>query len=363
MKKKLGKISIIMPVYNAEKYLPDVLRNLTEQTYTNLQIIVVDDGSTDKSRDIIESFMQKDKRVCLIASENRGPSSARNIGLEHTDGEYIRFIDADDSLPEDSMEKLIAPYIENQEIDLVIGNYKCIEEKNFYTGESSKKGKKSEKEFAEMFVKHVKSFYYGVPWNKLYKRDIIERYQIRFDENLIWCEDFLFNLEYYKHSKYVYVVHDEKGVYEYCIRDTGITENLSEWSKEELRRIDDLRFESARVYFSKYGLDDFCCLEWKYSGLYYKLSNIVHKQNGKTLQERYKEFYLLLSNKDVFRYIIFMEEDSGLAMWKLLKSTVKNRHYRFTFGLFVMKEYIAECVNSRIPFFRKIIKDKIPKFL
>ena len=103
------KISIIIPVYNAESYIADILEELIKQTYSNLQIIAVDDGSTDKSRDIIESFMQKDKRVCLIASENRGPSSARNIGLEHADGEYIRFIDADDRLPEDSMEKLITP--------------------------------------------------------------------------------------------------------------------------------------------------------------------------------------------------------------------------------------------------------------
>lgn len=357
------KISIIIPVYNAENYISDILEDLIHQTYDNIQIIVVDDGSTDKSLNIIKEFLQLDERICLISSDNRGPSSARNIGLKSADGEYIRFIDADDRVPVKSMENMIAPFLVDKEVDLSIGNYVCTEEKNFYTGDSTKIGKKTENEFARMFVKNVKSFYYGVPWNKLYKREIIEKNHIRFDEKLIWCEDFLFNIEYYKQCRYVYVVDVKEGVYEYFVRESGITSMLSEWEKKELKRIDELRLESVLQYFSKFDLQDFCKLEWKYTGLYYKLSKFAHKQSDKTLNERYQDFYGLLSNKDVYRYICFMKEDSNLAVWKLLKFAIEKKQYRTTFIIFVLKEYIAGYLNPKIPFLRKRIKSKIPKFL
>lgn len=357
------KISVIIPVFNAEKYLSDVLQDLIAQTYDNLQIIVVDDGSTDGSRKIVEKFIQQEDRISLIISENGGPSKARNLGLEYAVGEYIRFIDADDRIPVSSMEKLIKPYNEDEEVDLTIGNYVCMAEKNYYTGDPLKAGKKSEKEFAQMFVRNVKSFYYGVPWNKLYKREIIEKNHIRFDEKLIWCEDFLFNIEYYKQCRYFYVVDVIDGVYEYFVRESGITAKLSEWEEKELKRIDELRLENVLQYFTKFGLQDFCKLEWKYTGLYYKLSKSAHKQSDKSFNERYQDFYGLLSNKDVYRYVCYMKEDSNLAIWKLLKYAIEKKQYRITFVAFALKERIAGYINPKIPFLRKRIKSKIPKFL
>lgn len=363
MEKKLSKISIIIPVYNAEKYLPDVLKDLIEQTYSNLQIIAVDDGSTDNSREIIERFMLQDKRVSLVASENRGPSSARNLGLEHADGEFIRFIDADDRIPLDSMENLILPYCNDEDIDLVIGNYICTAEKNYYTGDPLKNGKKNDKEFAKLFVRHVKSFYYGVPWNKLYRKDIIDRCKLRFDEKLKWCEDFLFNIDYYRQCKFIYFVNSTKGVYEYFVRESGITVKLSDWSQMELKRIDKLRYENALDYFLVYNLDDACRLEWRYSGLYYKLSKLAHGKKDKTLKERYKDFSALLSEEEVYRYICFIQSDSNLAIWRFLKHSIEKRHYQQAFWAFVIKEHIAGYINSKIPFLRKRIKSNIPKFL
>lgn len=363
MEDKISKISIIIPVYNAEQYLANVLKDLIEQTYENLQIIVVDDGSTDNSRDIIESFKQKDKRVCLISSTNRGPSSARNLGLEYADGEFIRFIDADDRIPLDSMENLIMPYIKDKDVDLVIGNYICTAEKNYYTGGLLEYEKQNDKEFAERFVKQVKTFYYGVPWNKLYRRDIINRYKIQFDESIRWCEDFLFNLEYYKQCRYISFVNCVQGVYEYYIRENGITVNLSEWSKSELRKIDELRYKKSLEYFAVYDLDEICRLVWHYSGLYYKLSQVAHKKRGRSFKERYEEFSVLLCSTDVYRYICIVQSDTNLVIWRFLKRVIEKKHFFLAFLVFVIKEYIAECMHSKAPFLRKYVKDKIPKFL
>lgn len=363
MEDKKNKISIIIPVYNAEKYLPYVLQDLTEQTYRNLQIIAVDDGSNDKSKDIIESFKQKDKRICLISSMNKGPSSARNLGLSYADGEFIRFIDADDRIPSDSMENLIEPYIKDEDVDLVIGNYICKAEKNYYTGELLEYEKTNNKEFAERFVKQVKTFYYGVPWNKLYRRDIINRYKIQFDENIRWCEDFLFNLEYYKQCRYISFVNCVQGVYEYYIRENGITVNLSDWSKLELSKIDELRYKKSLEYFAVYDLDEICRLVWHYSGLYYKLSQLAHKQKGRRFKERYEDFSELLRKTDVYQYICFVQSDTKLGIWRFLKRIIEKKHFFLAFLMFVIKEYIAEYVHSKAPFLRKFVKDKIPKFL
>lgn len=361
--KRLSKISIIIPVFNAEKYIQDVLSDLIKQTYSNIQIIVVDDGSTDGSRKIVESFMVTDKRICLVISENRGPSSARNLGIEYAEGEFVRFIDSDDRIPIDSMENLVMPFLKDQEVDLVIGNYICTAEKNYYTGETIREEKKTAEEFAKMFVSQVKSFYFGVPWNKLYKKEIFDRNHIRFDEKIRWCEDFLFNIEYYKSCNNIYFVNKKQGVYNYFEREGGITVKLSDWSQTEINRIDKLRYEKALEYFDKYGLKDICSLEWCYSGLYYKLSKLAQIEKGKTLKGTYQDFYGLLSEERVYRYICIVNDDTKLAIWRFLKKSIEKKKYRRAFFLFVIKEFIATLINSKIPFLKKKIKANIPKFL
>lgn len=102
-----GKVSIIIPVYNMEKYLEECLDSVTNQTYRNLQIILVNDGSKDKSLEIMKEYAKKDNRIICISQENAGPGMARNKGLEYAEGKYISFIDGDDTVTPDFIEKLI----------------------------------------------------------------------------------------------------------------------------------------------------------------------------------------------------------------------------------------------------------------
>ena len=101
------KISIIVPVYNLEKYLPRCLNSVCNQTYKNLEIILVDDGSTDKSSDICDNWAKKDSRIIVIHKKNGGVSSARNAGIKKATGEYIHFVDGDDWLELNCYEKIV----------------------------------------------------------------------------------------------------------------------------------------------------------------------------------------------------------------------------------------------------------------
>ena len=105
--KKMQKISVIIPVYNVEKFLPQCLNSIIHQTYKNLEIIIVDDGSTDHSCDIYEKFAKHDKRIKIIKQKNKGVSAARNNGLSHATGDYVHFMDSDDYIDLDYYEKMI----------------------------------------------------------------------------------------------------------------------------------------------------------------------------------------------------------------------------------------------------------------
>ena len=110
-------ISVIVPVYNVEEYLEECLESIKNQTYTNIEVILVNDGSTDGSREICERFCQKDSRFKLINQENQGQSVARNRGVKESAGEFIMFVDSDDVIKKNVLEVLL-PYMKT-EVDIV----------------------------------------------------------------------------------------------------------------------------------------------------------------------------------------------------------------------------------------------------
>lgn len=124
MKKKDSKISIIIPVYNRESYIEETLESVLKQTYKELEVIVVDDGSTDESYKIIKQFAQKDPRVVYIYQKNNGVSSARNKGLDHATGQYIMFLDSDDLWDDNTLLKCIDKVKQYPDLDLVYFGYK-----------------------------------------------------------------------------------------------------------------------------------------------------------------------------------------------------------------------------------------------
>jgi glycosyltransferase involved in cell wall biosynthesis len=196
-------VSIIVPVYNAEKALKRCIDSILNQEYEDFELIAVDDGSKDESPAILDAYAAKDPRVTVIHKKNSGVSSTRNLALDQAKGKYIQFLDADDWIPDNST-KMLVREAEDKNVDLVVGDFFRVVGKNV-----SRKGSIVSNDiltlpqFAELMMESPSDFYYGVLWNKLYRNDIIQEYGVRMDEELSWCEDFIFNLEYLLHVKTV----------------------------------------------------------------------------------------------------------------------------------------------------------------
>lgn len=200
------KVSIIVPVYNAEKVISRCVDSILEQEYTDFELLLIDDGSTDSSGKICDKYAKEDTRVRVIHKENGGVSAARNLALEEARGTYLQFLDADDWITPNAT-KLFVETAEQYQCDMVIADfYRVAGERVSHKGAIEKDGVLSREEFAEEMMENPADFYYGVLWNKLYRRDIIETYNLRMDARISWCEDFMFNLEYIRHCEVFYAL-------------------------------------------------------------------------------------------------------------------------------------------------------------
>lgn len=194
-------ISIIVPVYNAEKYLEECLASIARQAFLDFECILIDDGSEDKSGSICDTWSLKDKRFHVVHQENSGVSSARNKGIEIAKGEYIAFVDSDDWLESDYLQTLYNR-IDSDKSDLSILGI-C---RDFPQGNSKRYSYKScsfplDCEHVEEFVGLVDSLILYSPYVKLYCKDIIRNNSISFDESVSYGEDLLFNFQYLRHVR------------------------------------------------------------------------------------------------------------------------------------------------------------------
>lgn len=197
----MPKVSIIIPVYNASKTIERCISSVIYQDYKDFEIIAVDDGSKDKTSKILDDLAKLDKRLKVIHKKNEGVSKARNVGIEASSGKYIQFIDADDYLPKNST-KILVRSMEDSKVDMVIGNFYRVVKDNVAVKSSISTNKiLTLQQYAEEMMESPSDFYYGVLWNKLYKASIIKKNNLKMDESLSFCEDFIFNMEYLIHCK------------------------------------------------------------------------------------------------------------------------------------------------------------------
>ncbi|MCI6647431.1 MAG: glycosyltransferase [Oscillospiraceae bacterium] len=194
-------VSIIVPVYNAETTLRHCVDSILSQEFTDFELLLVDDGSQDSSGSICEEYAGRDARVRVIHQENSGVSAARNNALDRARGEYLQFLDSDDWITPDATRLLVRTAREHQ-CDLVIADfYRVIGARVSPKGDIEDDGVLTREEYAAHMMENPADFYYGVLWNKLYRRDIVEEHHLRMDPEVSWCEDFLFNLEYILHAE------------------------------------------------------------------------------------------------------------------------------------------------------------------
>lgn len=192
-------LSIILPVYNTQNYLSRCIKSIISQNYKDWELIIVNDGSTDKSPIICEEFASNDKRIKVINKSNGGVSSARNIGLDNSKGEWVYFCDSDDKLSgENSLKDLVSLTSGSQLA--VEGLMDADEQGNIIGSEeetSTFKGWLTKKEYVSRFFDKKRSLdYQGFLPTKLFQREIIEKSHLRFDTNIKFAEDMLFVTEY-----------------------------------------------------------------------------------------------------------------------------------------------------------------------
>ena len=216
-------ISILMPVYNSEKFLLETVQAVINQSYIDWELILVDDGSTDNSKEICTKLMNDDKRIKYIFQENLGVSHTRNVALENAQGKYIVFVDSDDLIHKDYL-KLLVNSMNKYNTDLSVCNF--IERKISNTGKVEDINRefcpKEVMEMAEMkdyIMDFGNSGLLNPLWNKIYKNQIIKENNITFDEKVETGEDFIFNLQYFRKVKKISFIKD--SLYYYIRRNNN----------------------------------------------------------------------------------------------------------------------------------------------
>ena len=206
-------VSIIVPVYNGEKTIERCLRSIQNQSYSNIEVLVVNDGSSDHTDRIIKKYAQRDSRFRYIEKENSGVSDSRNVAMEQAKGDYFQFVDGDDWLVKQATEEFVNTAL-TFGCDMVISDFYRVCGRRIYTKGHIDAGPViTRMKYAEYMMEAPANFYYGVLWNKFFRADIIRTFALKCSLQLDWCEDFQFNLEYLQYVGKVGVI--RKPLYYY----------------------------------------------------------------------------------------------------------------------------------------------------
>lgn len=218
MESKIEKplITIIVPFYNGERYLEECINSILDQDYSNIEIILVDDGSKDNSKKIAQNFMAKDNRVKLISQNNSGVSIARNNGINNSKGDYICFIDVDDYISKDYISYFYS-LIEKSNAEIAITPMP----RKFNSSSKISEKLQTSDDIVENWTgikAATEMLYYNIviaPWNKMISKKLIDEYNIRFNPKLSFGEGFNFSVDCFQRAKKVVV--GNRKVYNYRV--------------------------------------------------------------------------------------------------------------------------------------------------
>ena len=285
----MGTVSIVVPVFNVSEYLDRGLESLTGQTYRDIEIIVVDDGSTDGSGAKCDSWARTDNRVKVIHQSNKGLSGARNTGLDAAKGEFILFVDSDDYTNREYVAKLYDSVRLNKS-DIAICNYSFVNEAgteidndnySCYTSNTSLDGTDA------LLLFENKSYrtFFDVVWNKIFKRELFDG--VRFPEGVSVVEDITVMPILYHKAGRVSVIPDR--LYNYVYRE----ESLSHAKRTEQEDLD-IRIpmmEQRLTFYREWGIKEICLLHITHMYSMYRKRNGNHAERMKCLQKEFRRVY------------------------------------------------------------------------
>lgn len=213
-------VSVIVPVHNAQNTLEACIGSILTQSWKNLEVLAVDDGSTDRSLAVLQKMAEDDPRLRVLSQPNGGVASARNLAIGLAKGEYLQFADSDDALLAEATERM-ARAMAQPECDMVIAPYvEVVGKIRTPRGFIREDGLLTQRGFLDALTAYPNSFFYAVLWNKLYRRDIIREHGILCDSALRWGEDFAFNTLYYRYLRGVATL--AEPVYAYARNPRGL---------------------------------------------------------------------------------------------------------------------------------------------
>ena len=308
--KGLPLVSVMVPVYNCEKYISRCLNSIINQTYRNLEIIIIDDGSTDKSGKIADEYSEKDCRIHVIHQENSGLASSRNRALAEAKGEYLMFIDADDYLHLHMIDSLYND-IRNNEADMAIGSYLEGGENEFphiklsaasdcYFGKDK---------FKELFGSKKISFICA--WGRLYSRNLFDN--LKYPDGKIHEDEYL---AHYLLDRAKKITYTQTPFYYYFKEKNG--KNSITQSSFSMKRLDCIAaLEDRLEFFKNYGDNTFLSMmyddflkrfQYYYYGVHYQFPD--KKELACELFDKYKKIFnegkALLNPVKRFRYALFL---------------------------------------------------------
>lgn len=310
----MPKISIIVPVYKVEKYLRRCLDSIVNQTFTDWECILVDDGSPDNSGKICDEYAEKDRRFRVFHQVNTGVSAARNKGLDEARGEWISFVDSDDWIEDNALESLTEKM---SDYHLIIGGIMHVQ------GSSTIEQRFTSQNinltfFINLLFVSSNYGYLGYLFPKLYDSKIIQRNNLRFNEKIYYNEDRLFLLQYVLNCKKIFF--EDKILYNYFMRDdSAMGKKKNSFSEKMITEL--IAYDAMLNLLSKYNYN--CYLNCGINAFYDAciLESNCDEQNYKIINQYKKRFYSIAKKtNDVI---------TRLKMYKAnFSSFIKRRLYK-----------------------------------
>lgn len=334
------KISVIVPIYNVEKYLPQCIESILCQTLKEIEIILVIDGSPDNSKEIACNYAKKDKRIKVINKKNGGLSDARNYGINNACGEYISFIDSDDWIDEKMLEDMYNAAILNDRAEVVVAGeiieyvnekYTVVEnfDKSFTATNTAEKSQ-------AVFIMCEKGLF-NIVWNKIYKREFIEQNKFTFIIDAMPAEDVMFNVPIFVKLNSLVLL--DSSYYHYMKRDleTYVTKYSPKIYNVFLKKFNHFQF-----LFSNLSLDEEKHISWLNNTYISGLSDCVINmyRKGSKLNFREKRKFL----EEVVISDAYVKE-------RLIDYTTKNLYQRIFKLLFSINNSLLMLITYDILFF------------
>ena len=249
------KLSVIIPVYNVESFLEQCLESISRQTFTNFEVWLIDDGSTDSSGEICQKYIKQDSRFLYKRQQNSGVSAARNLGLSYATGDWIAFVDSDDYLKPDCFSRFFKEIERQKDLEAIAINAIFINEEgklhDLQRPQLHGCTLKNNKEISELLLTPGYEHFFFCVWGILYRRDIIQKFALHFHEAVTLGEDVNFNHLYFLHIQHFSILAEYSGYY-YRFRHNSLMHQIAEKQRIQKLAVISTELDAMQKYNSTF---------------------------------------------------------------------------------------------------------------